>query len=436
MPITVIVGEQRGDEGKGRFVDMLAGEHDIGARFNGGDNAGHTVVRDGRVYKLHGLPSTIVHPHTKSVIGNGTVVNPVRLNREMSVLEDQGIEVSPDNLLISSGAHLVLPHYISEDEIREAGSDSQGSTKSGIAQAYGEKAYRRGVRAEIIKNKPDKLYEKVLAGLLAQRKVRHQLELGPLDEEAVATEYLESARRLGEFITDTVLFLNRELRKDKPARVLAEGAQAFLLDIDHGMYQYTTSSNTISGAVTTGLGVPSEFMHRVIGVSKAIQSHVGDGPFVTEIHDKALLHQLHGDKASVDAERGTTTGRTRRLGYLDLPQIRRAQMVNGTDLNPKGEMALTKLDWVRRLGNKILVCVAYERKGNRLLYAPDAAYKLEQSTPIYEELNGWEEDIQGVREFADLPANAQNYIRFIEEQTAVPISMIGVGPQRDQVILK
>lgn len=432
MPVTVIVGEHRGDEGKGRFVDLLAEEHDIGARFNGGDNAGHTVVLpSGQVYKLHGLPTTIVHPHTKSVIANGTVVNPVRLSREMQGLEELNVEVSPGNLLISSGAHLIIPSYISEDEVREAGSDGQGSTKSGIAQGYAAKHMRQGVRAEIIKNNPDKLLEIVRAGLLAQRQVRAEVGLEPIDEREVASQYMQSAHKLGSYITDTVLFLNRELRKDNPARLLAEGAQAFLLDIDHGMYPYTTSSSTTSGGAATGLGIPPMFIDRVIGVSKATQSHVGGGPFVTEILDPELLTRLHGDMNAVDAERGTTTGRTRRLGHLDLPQIRRSQMVNGTH-----EMALTKLDWVTRYGSTILICVAYERKGSIIEIAPDAAYKLEQSSPIYEELPGWEEDIQDIRKFEDLPANAQNYIRFLEEQTRVPITMIGVGPQRDQVIAR
>ncbi len=436
MPVRVIYGNQRGDEGKGRFVDMLAAEHDIGARFNGGDNAGHTVSHAGEVYKLHGLPTTIVHPHAKSVIGNGAVVNAVRLIREIENLQARGIEVSPRNLLISSGAHLVLPHYISEDEIRETGIGKQGSTKSGIAQGYGEKAYRRGVRAEIINNDADKLFELARDGLLSQREQRLEAGLEALQEDERAREFISCARKLGEFVTDTALFLNRELRKEVPARVLAEGAQAFLLDIDHGMYPYTTSSNTIVGGASTGLGIPPMLIDRVIGVTKAVQSHVGGGPFVTEIHDQDLLAKLYGNMESVDAERGTTTGRTRRLGYLDLPQLRRSHLVNGTDLDGIGEMALTKLDWVQRFGKVIPICVEYERKGKILKVAPAAAYQLDQSVPIYEEVEGWEDNIQNIRQFDDLPAQAQSYIQFIEEQTGVPITMIGVGPDREQVIIR
>lgn len=431
MAITAIVGEQRGDEGKGRFVDMLMPEHDIGARFGGGDNAGHTVVDpEGTVFKLHGLPSSIVHEHAMSVIGNGAVINAVRLTSEMSTLQEQGVHINEDNLLISGGAHLTLPHHISEDEIREAGADGQGSTKSGIAQVYASKTSRLGIRAEIIKNDPALLHEIVIEGLKKQRDARSEAGLDPLDEEYIAKEYVSRAKQLGEYVTDTALYLNEQLHGGK--KVLAEGAQAFLLDIDHGMYPYVTSSSTTVGGVATGLGVPPHHIECTIGVSKAVQSHVGGGPFVTEIHDPQLLNRLHGDKESVDAERGTTTGRTRRLGYLDLPQIRRAQMVNGTD-----KMALTKLDWIPRFGEEVPICVAYERKGKELDVAPDAAYKLEQSTSLYyETLPTWPEDIRDTRHFEDLPQEAQNYISFIENELNIGIDMIGVGPARDQVIVR
>ncbi|MGC1176793.1 MAG: adenylosuccinate synthetase [Candidatus Saccharimonadales bacterium] len=433
MPITVIEGEQRGDEGKGRFVDMLMPDFDIGARFNGGDNAGHTVVApDGEVYKLHGLPTSIVHEHATSVIGNGTAVNPLRLTGEIETLREQGISISADNFLLSGGAHLTLPHYILQDEQREQGKDAQGSTKSGIAQVYGAKAERRGVRAEIINNDPDKLFEIVLGGLQAQSHLMGRVS--GRDQRInieTAKEYVDRAKLLGTYVTDTVLYVNQELSKDKPARVLAEGAQAFLLDIDHGMYPYVTSSTTTVGGVLTGLGVSHKHVKRVIGVSKAIQSHVGGGPFVTEIHDPYELQELHGDMSAVDAECGTTTGRVRRLGHLDLPQIRRSQKINGTD-----EMALTKLDWVSRYSDEIPVCTTYERKGKVLDIAPDAAYKLDQSTPQYAHLPNWTEDIQHIRRFEDLPQNAQHFIKFIEQVTNVRVSMIGVGPRRDQVIVR
>ncbi len=428
MPITVILGEQRGDEGKGRFVDLLMSEHEIGARFNGGDNAGHTVVHGDEVYKLHGLPSSILHPHKKSVMGNGVVINPVRLTAEMDTLSAQGVEISAENLLISSGAHLTLQSHISEDEIRECGAGAQGSTRSGIAPVYASKALKLGVRAEIINNDLDGLFQIALDGLMAQRHLRVEAHLPNLDEERIATAFIKSAQRLGEFVTDTALFLNRELKKGTP--ILAEGAQAFLLDIDHGMYPFVTSSSTTSGGVVTGLGVPCE-KYRVVGVSKAVQSHVGGGPFVTEINDPQILEKLHGKMSAVDAERGTTTGRTRRLGFLDLPAIKRSQMINGTD-----EMALTKLDWVPRFGKTIPICVAYVRKGKTLDIAPDAAYKLEQSTPVYQELSSWDEDVSHARRYKHLPPAAKKYLDFIEEQTQTPITFVGVGPERDQVVIR
>lgn len=407
---------------------MLMPEHDIGARFGGGDNAGHTVVSPyGEVYKLHGLPSSIVHEHAMSVIGNGTVINALKINDEIAQLNLQGIEISEKNLLISGGAHLTLPHHVREDELKEEGIKAQGSTKSGIGPVYGSKAEREGLRAEIIKNDPDKLYEVAYSGL---RKYKRGSNYDSLQEDKeTAKEYVEAAKKLGDFVTDTVLYLNNELAAGK--RVLAEGAQAFLLDIDHGMYPFVTSSSTTIGGVSTGLGVPPRYIERTIGVSKAIQSHVGGGPFVTEIDDPELLERLHGDQSAVDAERGTTTGRTRRLGYLDLPQIRRAQMINDTD-----EMAITKVDWVPRLGEEVLICTVYERKGKTLKIAPDAAYKLEQTTPVYETLPTWNEDIREIRKFNDLPKNAQSYVEFIEGQTGIPITMIGVGPGRDQVIIR
>ncbi|MCX6728693.1 MAG: adenylosuccinate synthase [Candidatus Saccharibacteria bacterium] len=435
MAVDVIIGLQRGDEGKGRFVDMLSETHDIVARFNGGNNAGHTVVLpDGRDLALHLVPSGIAHPHAMNIIGNGTLINPVKLNEEIADIKSKGINVSRDNLKISSAAHLILPHHIYDDEIRESGKGGQGSTKAGIAQVSSGKSMRTGVRTEIIKNDLKKLAEIVSEGLKVQRPLRDAAGLSPIDEEEVTKNYVENAGILAEFITDTVFYLNQQLRKPQPAKVLAEGAQAFLLDIDHGMYPYTSSSSTTAGGVASGLGVPASFIDKVTGVAKAVQSHVGGGPFVTEISDKDVLQKLHGDMSTIDAEKGTTTGRIRRLGCFDLPQVRRALMVNGED--DKLAMALSKLDWVQRFGEKIPICVAYERKGKTLEIAPDAAYKLEQSKPIYEYLPNWTEDIRGVRKFENLPKNAQDYIKFIEGKTGVSIKMIGVGPQRDQVIIR
>jgi adenylosuccinate synthase len=434
MSVDVIVGMQRGDEGKGRFSDMLAAEHDIIVRFNGGHNAGHTVVLpDGRDLALHLIPSGIAHDHVLNIIGNGTLVNPQKLIEEIEDVESKGIEVNPQNLMLSSAAHLILPHHKCEDELRETGSSRQGSTQVGIAQAAAAKAMRNGVRAEMINNDSDKLRGIVYDGLRAQRKLRKAAGLSPINEKEEALEYVECAKRLGGYVTDTVLFLNKELRKDKPARVLAEGAQAFLLDIDHGMYPFVTSSSTTSGGVANGLGIPPKFIDRVTGIIKAVPSHVGDGPFVTETHNIEQLERLHGDKGTIDAEVGTTTGRTRRLGFLDIPQLRRAQMVNGTD-----EIALTKLDWVPRYGAEIQICVSYVLNGRNYSVAPDSADELAKAYPIYERVPSWDEDddIRNVRKSKDLPKNAQGYIEYVENKLEAPITMIGVGPNRDEVIVR
>ncbi len=430
MAVDVIVGLQRGDEGKGRFVDIAAKDYDIVARFNGGNNAGHTVVlANGDVLKLHLVPSGIAHPGVVNVIGNGTLVNLPKLVEEIASIEAKGITVTPANLKISSSAHLIIPSHIYDDEIREAGAGGQGSTKSGIAQVSAAKALRVGVRAEMLQNDPDGLKTAIYDALMIQKPQREAAGLPAIDERHIADEYVESTKHLADFITDTVVYINDALRQSTSARVLAEGAQAFLLDIDHGMYPYTTSTSTTSGGVAPGLGIAPSLIGKVTGVAKAVQSHVGGGPYITEVTNVDELARLHGDMTTVDAEYGTTTGRKRRLGYLDLPQIRRANLINGTN-----ELILSKVDWVPRYGDEIKICVAYEKDGQRIEIAPDSATAIEQSTPIYESLPSWTEGIQGIREFGDLPKNAQNYIEFIEKQIGVPISIIGVGPDPDQII--
>lgn len=425
-----VFGEQRGDEGKGRIVDMLAAEHDIVARFNGGSNAGHTVVLpDGTELSLHIIPSGIAREDTVNIIGNGTIVDPVRFAAEVASIEEVGIKVSPEKLKVSSAAHLVLPHYRYQDELRELGRGAQGTTKAGIADTYAAKARRDGVRAERILGDHQNLLDIVASGLKTIPALRKKAGLEPIDIAADIAAFSEAIELLQPFITDTAVYLNTEMKNG--AKVLTEGAQAFLLDIDHGMYPFVTSSTTTSGGVATGLGIPPQTFDRVIGVVKAVQSHVGGGPFVTEANDKKTLARLHGDLSTIDAEKGTTTGRIRRLGYLDMPAIRRAQMINGTT-----EMALTKLDWVPRYGKTIKICTAYEYRGEKLAMAPDSAWALEKCTPVYDELPSWDEDITDIREFDKLPANAQQYVLTLEKWTRTPVTYIGVGPRRDQVIIR
>lgn len=364
-----------------------------------------------------------------NVIGNGVVIDPIKLVQEIEDIREKGIEVNEENLLISSAAHIIFPHHISADEIREGTTSAQGSTKSGIAPVYSDKAMRSGMRMESINNEPFALLSKVRDGIDETNEQRKSIGLEPIDKDPTVEKFIHAAQLLGSYVTDTTLFLNRKLNDG--AKVLAEGAQAYLLDVDHGMYPATTSSSTTTGGLFTGLGVPYRHLTRVVGVSKAIQSHVGGGPFSTEIHDPAIADKLHGSKTNIDSEVGTTTGRERRLGHLDLTAIKRAQMVNGTT-----EMALTKLDWVPRYGDQVLICTGYKRKGKYLEVSPDAAYKIEQSTPVYEKLPTWTEDVSGITQFDNLPTEAQDYIKFIEDEVRLPITMIGVGPCRDQVIIR
>ena len=434
MSIDVVIGLQRGDEGKGRFVDQLASDYDIVARYNGGNNAGHTVIRPTdkgeRVLKLHLVPAGIAHKGVVNIIGNGTLIDAARLADEIDGLLDNGVEVNTKNLMISSAAHLILPHHRLDDQIREKGQKRQGTTQSGIAQVASSKALRSGVRAELIAQDPKQLEKLIVEELLAQRSARQDAGIEDIDEAELARSYVQRALCLKKFITDTVTYLNEKLRSQKPAKILAEGAQAYWLDVDHGMYPYTTSTSTTSGGVSPGLGVPPTFVSKIIGVAKAVQSHVGDGPFVTEVTDPKLAARLHGDMTTVDAERGTTTGRTRRLGHLDLAQIRRSIMVNGAH-----QLALSKLDWVPRFGPEVWLCTAYKIDGKIAKIAPCSAHDLARAKPLYEKLPTWQEDIEGIRHFKDLPVNAQKYIKFIESQTGIPITMIGVGPRHDQVIL-
>ena len=397
--VSVVIGLQRGDEGKGRVVDELAETHDIVARFNGGPNAGHTVVLpDGTELDLHLVPSGVAHPGTMNVIGNGCYLDPVKLVGEFENLKNKGVEISPDILKISSSAHLILPSHIQEDTEREAGDAKQGSTKSGIAQVARDKYYRVG---------------KTISDTLADDSFRTSLP----------AEYQSALTDLAPYVSDTVLYLNKSLQEGKT--ILAEGAQGHLLDVDHGMYPFVTSSSTTSGGVANGLGIPPQAIGEVYGVVKATPSHVGDGVFVTEVTDEEKIASLRGKQGAVDAEFGTTTGRARRMGYLDIPQLRRACMINGVT-----QVVLTKVDCVPRYGDMITVCESYESGAE----APSLHSELERSVPKYTELPAWSDDISSLTDFEALPDTAKAYVNFIQESLQLPITRIGVGPGRLQVI--
>ena len=430
--IGAIVGLGRGDEGKGRFVDKEAENYHIVARGQGGPNAGHTVLTDeGQELALHSVPSGIAREGVMNVIGRGCLIDAVKLAYEIDAIRRLGLPVEPSNLIISHGAHLILPHHVSTDELRESGPNAQGSTKSGIAPAAAAKFGRfedEAFRAEAVVDNLDGLWRAIVAGLESQAEVRKANGLNAMKPEEYADKYIRSARKLGQFVGDTELYLHERLKSGD--KVLVEGAQAFWLDPAHGMWPMVTSTPTTANGVFDGLGLPAHlYKTNVVGVIKLVQSHVGGGPFVTEVLDPELQKQLHGRSGLVDSEEGTTTGRKRRLGNLDLPGIRRAMLINGV-----GELAVTKLDWVPRFGESVKICTSYNFGDQKVDISPEGAKRLQACTPNYVELPTWTQNIQDVRRFKNLPKEARDYIEFIEGQLDIGISMIGVGPARSQAI--
>jgi len=424
MSVDAIIGLQRGDEGKGRFVDLAAGDYDVIARGNGGANAGHTIVPEGKEpIALHQIPSGITYSDKLNIIGPGVYVDPRRLTDEINYVKAAGITVD-DHLLVSDTAHLVLPHHIYQDVLREGGAGKQGSTKSGIAYVASSKFLREGVRVEMIYDQK-KLYELALAGLM---ELREAIDKTTEELEAEAKAWVASTENLKPYVADTVTIINDRIQAGD--KILAEGAQAFWLDITHGMYPLVTSSATTVQGLLDGLGIAPKHLQKVTGVAKVIKSHVGDGPMVTEIHDPALIERVRGKVGAVDSEFGATTKRPRRVGYPDLVELTKAVQVNGVT-----EIVLSKMDHVSRFGNTFSVATAYNYKGETLKTAPSSAQKLSQCQPVYTELPTWE-DISSLRDFGQLPPDAVKFIEMVEKQVGIPVGKIGVGPQREQVILR
>lgn len=425
MSATVVVGAQWGDEGKGRVVDGLAQEADLVARFNGGDNAGHTVIAEGHTLRLHLVPSGVLYPNATLLIGAGVVVNPEQLVSAMDELTSIGADVSPLRLKLSAAAHVVLPTHRVLDGAREAsrGEKAIGTTERGIGPAYADKASRVNLRAGEMAD-PERFAERVAERVEAHNRRLERFGVEPLSPEQAASDYRAYAERLAPHVTDGSALVGEALEAGK--MVLCEGAQGLLLDLDHGTYPYVTSSSTISGGAATGLGFGPRHISRVIGVAKAYTTRVGRGPFLTELPG-AVGDQIReaGD------EYGTTTGRPRRCGWLDLAILRYAARVNGLD-----ELALTKLDVLSGL-DQLKVAVAYEQDGERTGHFPaeSGAQALAQWRPVYEELPGWDRDITDVRRREDLPLAAQEYVAYIEESVGVPVTFIGVGPRREEAIL-
>ncbi len=429
MPITILIGAQWGDEGKGRVVDWLAASADIVARYAGGDNAGHTVALDGEVYKLHLIPSGILHSDVVSVMGNGMVVNPVNLVREINVLRKMGVDIGPERLVISSRAHIITPAHIALDKAKELalGDAKIGTTLRGIGPAYLDKTGRAGIRTGDMLLDVEEFAERLVNAIeLSNEDLRAQ-SLETLDAREAAQSYLEAADFLRPYIRDVSIYLYEALKAGK--NVVCEGAQGTLLDIDHGSYPFVTSSSPTAGGALTGLGVGPLFVERVLGVAKAFSTRVGGGPMPTEL-DGDIAEHFRGSGLNFWDEFGTTTGRPRRCGWLDVVMLRYAVSVNGLS-----ELMLTKMDILSGL-DELKLATAYEIDGDRCDYPPVTNEQLERAKPVYETMPGWREDISNCRNFSDLPAAARDYIGRVSELCDVPIDIVSVGPERDQLVVK
>ncbi|WP_338752389.1 adenylosuccinate synthase [Bacillus sp. FJAT-52991] len=419
MSSVVVVGTQWGDEGKGKITDFLSENAEVVARYQGGNNAGHTIKFNGVTYKLHLIPSGIFYKDKICVIGNGMVVDPKALIQELKYLHDQN--VSTDNLRISNRAHVILPYHLKIDEVEEArkGDNKIGTTKKGIGPAYMDKAARIGIRmADLLDRKA--FEEKLTRNLEEKNRLLERFyETEGFKIEDILDEYYEYGQQIKQYVCDTSVVLNDAL--DEGRRVLFEGAQGVMLDIDQGTYPFVTSSNPVAGGVTIGSGVGPTKINHVVGVAKAYTSRVGDGPFPTELHDE-IGHQIR----EVGREYGTTTGRPRRVGWFDSVVVRHARRVSGlTDLSLNSIDVLTGIETVK-------ICVAYRYKDQVIEEYPANLNILAECTPIYEELPGWTEDVTGCKTLNELPANARHYLERVSQLTGISLSTFSVGPDRNQ----
>jgi adenylosuccinate synthase len=422
VPAIVLLGAQWGDEGKGKATDLLGDKVKYVVRYQGGNNAGHTVVIGDQKYALHLLPSGILTPSCIPVIGNGVVIDPAVLLEEIRGLNDRGVDTS--QLKISTNAHLITPYHRTIDKVSERflGKAKIGTTGRGIGPAYADKINRIGIRVQDLFD-PSILRQKIEGALRDKNQVLIKVfNRKGLEVDEVLREYLDYAEILRPYVADTSLLLNKALEKGE--NVLLEGSQGTLLDVDHGTYPFVTSSNPTAGGASTGSGIGPTRISRVIGIVKAYTTRVGSGPFPTELFDE------DGEKLrSIGGEFGTTTGRSRRCGWYDAPIARYAVRINGLT-----DFFLTKLD-VLTGWEKIPVCVAYDVDGTRVEELPASQSDFHHAQPIYEYLPGWSEPISQARELKDLPANARAYVKFLEEVSGAPMSAIGVGPGRDETIV-
>ncbi len=426
MPVTVLIGAQWGDEGKGHITDRLAAEASIVARYNGGDNAGHTITVGDKMVRTHLVSAGAFRAGAVCVLGAGMVINLRSLAREVDELDALGADLTPNRLKIDPAAHLLFPGHIALDGAGETrrGGDAIGTTRRGIGPAYADKAARVGLRAGLMAD-AKALAEAVLSHI---RQANHVLQRDfgqpPLDGEAIVAEYGALAARFAPHLADTTALIHAALERGE--MVLAEGAQGTLLDLDRGTYPFVTSSSPTVGGALIGLGIGPKHVTRVIGVAKAFCSRVGGGPFPTELQD-AAGDRLRGTGANPWDEFGSTTGRPRRTGWLDLVALRYAARINGLT-----EIVLTKLDILTGL-DPLRVCTAYSRRGQSTLDFPGDAAVLGECAPVYADLPGWQQDIGGARRLGDLPQAARAYVERIESFTGAPVSHVSVGPERSQV---
>lgn len=422
MANVAVVGSQWGDEGKGKIVDWLSQRADVVVRFQGGHNAGHTLVIDGVTYRLSLLPSGVVQ-NKLSIIGNGVVVDPWALLEEIDTLRSQGVHITPGNLRIAENACLILPLHRDLDVLREEarGGRAIGTTRRGIGPCYEDKVGRRGVRVCDLMDR-EALESRVDALLAHHDVLRRGFGAGPVDREALLTGIAGIAERIGPFVDVAWRVLDEARRAGR--RILFEGAQGIMLDVDHGTYPYVTSSNTVAGQAATGTGVGSGAVDYVLGIAKAYTTRVGTGPFPTELDDE--IGEGLGERGR---EFGTVTGRKRRCGWFDAVMVGQAAKVGGID-----GIVLTKLDVLDGLG-EIKVCVEYRLDGASLSRLPSSAADQAAVEPVYETMEGWRESTRGARSWADLPATAVKYIRRIEELISVPVALVSTSPERDDTIV-
>lgn len=424
MPTTIVIGSQWGDEGKGKIVDLLSSSDiDIVARYQGGANAGHTIAWGDELVVLHLVPSGIFHDNTTCVIGNGVVIDPVAVLDEIKTITDLGYNVE-GRLLMSHNAHLIMPYHKRIEEARERARDAGaiGTTGRGIGPSYTDKYARTGIRLVDLLDR-DVLRRKLTDSIEEKNAILKSIYgAEELDVDKIIEEYVEFDKLIDPYVTDTTQYLNQALKDGK--RILAEGAQGSLLDVDFGTYPFVTSSHPTAGGACTGLGIPPTSVDRVIGIVKAYSTRVGNGPFPTELDDEAgeLLR-------SVGHEFGATTGRPRRCGWLDLVALQYTSAINGfTDL------AITKLDVMTGMP-VVKACVGYEVNGKKSRRFPNDIQSLDKVVPIYEEFEGWTEDVRNVSRFEELPAAAQKYLAFVSAYLEVPICLVSTGPKRSETIL-